>query len=69
MVIFVSELTGQLVLPALIADQFTATCFGIPGDGEAPRGTSTFPDFSYNGTTLQSEWNIASETAGASDCA
>nr|VWO95941.1 Protein kinase domain-containing protein [Ganoderma boninense] len=59
--------TGQLVLPALIAEQFTATCFGVD-DGAAPNGTSTFPDFSYNGTTLRSEWNIASETAGASDC-
>ena len=67
MVICISELTGQLVLPALIADQFTATCFGT-GDGAAPSGTSTFPDFSYNGTTLRGEWNIASETAGASDC-
>ncbi|PIL35133.1 hypothetical protein GSI_02922 [Ganoderma sinense ZZ0214-1] len=60
--------TGQLVLPAQIADQFTATCFSADG-GAAPSGTSTFPDFSYNGTTLRGEWNIASETAGTGDCA
>ena len=56
-----TERTGQLSLPASITSLFTAKCFKADGGATAP-GTSKFPDFSYDGETLRTEWNIASET-------
>ena len=52
--------TGQLVLPTSITSQFTAKCFNLNG-GATAAGTSAFPDFSYDGTTLRTEWNIVPE--------
>lgn len=56
------DLTGQLSLPEFLNDQFTATCFKADG-GVIPPGTATltYPDFSYNGNTLRTQWNIVHE--------
>ncbi|KAH9913569.1 uncharacterized protein BXZ73DRAFT_55449, partial [Epithele typhae] len=51
--------TGQLVLSSGITNLFTAQC--VAATDTAPEGTSTFPDFSYNGDELRSTWDIAAE--------
>ncbi|PPQ75048.1 hypothetical protein CVT26_012072 [Gymnopilus dilepis] len=52
--------TGQLVLPDLTTQFFSANCFTFDGH-TLPDGTSGFPDFSYNSQTLRQRWDISAE--------